>query len=205
MKGYVKGVETLTSKLTNNYNDYRVRTPDFDDSLQLEIELEYERLEENEWNLDNLFNIHFPNLQRRSALITLFSIFECELNEYCNFLQETLSLNLGYQDINGRGIDRSIKYIEKVIEVDISSLQPIRDEIKTIQFIRNFIVHQGGELIFNSNERAVNDVLKFIEQKRPLLSTEDGFTIKAGYLMYVITLMEEYFSKLERIIQKEKF
>lgn len=42
-----------------------------------------------EWDVPRVFEIHFPNLQRSAAVITLCSFFEFELEQLCRFMHET--------------------------------------------------------------------------------------------------------------------
>ena len=57
---------------------------------------------------------HFPNLQRQSALVTLFSFVEYELDGLCELFQKELGSRVELSDLKGSGIDRAILYLERV-------------------------------------------------------------------------------------------
>src|ERR1700679_3676254 len=52
----------------------------------------YGKLDSMGWNMKALFEEHFPNLQRRSALITVYSSFEYELFQLCALFQQEKNL-----------------------------------------------------------------------------------------------------------------
>lgn len=56
--------------------------------------------------IEDLFKEHFPNLNRRSALITLFGFLEHELGKLCVKLKVNLNLAIDLKDIQGKGIER---------------------------------------------------------------------------------------------------
>src|SRR5712692_3804142 len=80
MDSYVSGVEEQAEQSSEKY-DREKKVLGNDDSLSC-TKL-YHGLDSESWDLEGIFSVYFPNLQRRSALLTLHSFFEFELNKLC--------------------------------------------------------------------------------------------------------------------------
>lgn len=72
---YRKGIE---------YHEY----PDPLDPDGIERVQYYGDVDGNTWDLHSVFAEYFPNLQRGSAVISLFTFFEYELHRLCSLLQK---------------------------------------------------------------------------------------------------------------------
>lgn len=159
----------------------------------------YHGLNSETWDLDSIFTEHLPNLQRRSALITLFGFLEDELNKLCFIYKETENFSVQLKDMTGKGIDKSILYLEKVAGLPIKK-DAIWKNLTDIQKIRNIIVHHDGRL-YN-----IEGVLQVVEakivQSNPLLSGDRDIIILKGYLQFVLKCFGEIFTHIDELIQK---
>lgn len=63
-------------------------------------------LDSDTWSLEMVFEDYFPSLQRRSAVITLYSFFENELDKLCRRVKSHQKLKLDLSDLNDKGIFR---------------------------------------------------------------------------------------------------
>ncbi|TGL58735.1 hypothetical protein [Leptospira sarikeiensis] len=200
IRSYILGVEAQVEDSINRY--YNSQKEQISDNLEFDDmpTLTHLGLDSGPWNLEEIFVEHFPNLLRRSALVTLFSFFESQLNEFCNVMKFNDSLQLSYKDISGQGIERSKKYLEKVIYLNLSELLPVWNEIKIIQTIRNLIVHQDGEMD-SLSEGLSKEINRYIRSKSPLLSDERGIVIQSGYLLHAASVFEKYFKGLESMVE----
>ena len=77
----------------------------------------HKELDDDTWNLKSVFEEYFPSLQRRSALVTLFSFFEHELDALCKRIQLQENSRLALADMAGKGIHRSTTYLSKVCDI----------------------------------------------------------------------------------------
>jgi len=68
-----------------------------------EVEI-YGNLDSMGWDMKALFEEHFPNLQRRSAFITVYGSFEFEFFQLCTLFQKEKHLTIGVSDLSGKGI-----------------------------------------------------------------------------------------------------
>ncbi|HJV21709.1 MAG TPA: hypothetical protein VJ570_03380 [Holophagaceae bacterium] len=87
-----------------------------------------------------------PDLQRRSALLTLYAALEAELDGLCQTLQESRHLGLGAGDLRSRGLERSALYLEKVAGLPTAREGPAWLELTRIRELRNLLIHADGRL-----------------------------------------------------------
>jgi len=88
----------------------------------------------------------FPFLQRESMFVTLYSYFEFKLNELCAWVGEEIGSRVGLKDIQGRGVERALLFLERVPEFQFTRIPAVMQEIRGANLLRNAIVHAGTEL-----------------------------------------------------------
>jgi len=106
----------------------------------------HQGLDSETWDLDELFERYFPNLQRRSALLTLWGFVEHELDKLCLLYQREKAFSLTFSDLSGTGIDRSTNYLEKVAELKGLKASQEYDQLDALREIRNAVTHNDGRL-----------------------------------------------------------
>src|ERR1039458_6828319 len=79
---FVDGIEKQAAESFDNYER----------GNKIEVVEHYARsvhqgLNDETWDLPTIFREYFPNLQRRSALLTVYSYFEHELNKLCRLYE----------------------------------------------------------------------------------------------------------------------
>jgi hypothetical protein len=153
-------------------------------------------VDDSTYSLDSIFKEYFPNLQRRSALITLVSFFEHQLAELCSRFAEDRKFALKATDLRGDGIGRLSLYLAKVAGLPLDNGREAWDEIRHIQSVRNAIVHNDGKL--RDTEKAL------IEYGRSngILSEELWVKINAEYLPHVIETFDSYFKEISKLITR---
>ena len=152
------------------------------------------------WHLDTIVREYFPDLQRQSGLITLFSFLEHELDGLCILFNKSERYRLELGDIRGKGIDRATLYLEKVVGLDLDrTCEPWR-EIKAIQGIRNLIVHSGAKL--TRPDGGPRESAKLYVSKSQFLYGDDTIHIQEGYLVHVLSVFNAYFQDLDSAIHR---
>lgn len=146
------------------------------------------------WDLRSIFESYLPNLQRRSALITLFSFLESELDRLCDRIRVYEQSALDLSDITDKGIVRATTYLIKVGGLPNILNCKHWQEIKNIQAIRNLIVHSEGRLPSSSDGRHAK-IATYIE-KNPYLSGEASVFIEAGYLAHTLATFKAFFAEI---------
>ena len=129
----------------------------------------------------------------------MLGTIEHELNQLCIIFMNIEKLSFELKDINGKGIERSIRYLE------IAALPPIKkdnklwQDITSIQKIRNLFVHNNGQLF------DINGQLKVAEsnivKKNTFLSGTNSISINEGYLRYALNTFYGFFKHIDGLIQ----
>ncbi len=163
----------------------------------------HQGLDNRSWDLQGIFCEYFPSLQRRSALLTICGYFEHQLDKLCMQYQSEKSFKLALSDINGKGIDRSATYLEKVAGIDVHKTSNEWNQIKKIQKIRNVIVHQDGKLHDHQGNpiKAATDYINQVE----FLDGEDEVQVNKGFLKYVVDIYKQYFALIGQSISGRTF
>jgi hypothetical protein len=165
---------------------------------------EHQGIETTPDELEEIFESYFPNLHRRSALIIIFSFLEHQLDQLCELFATTRKLDIVVTDLKDKGINRSRRYLKKVIRLSIDN-SSVWQELKQIQKLRNVAVHNDAKL--DSEEK---DLIHYVD-KAIYLSIRSNETydyreinevsISEGYLQYVLEIINSYCGELNAAIQ----
>jgi hypothetical protein len=137
----------------------------------------------------------FPQLQRTSCLLLLFSTFEENLDHLCWSLEQHKKLNLRLHDLSGRGIDRARAYLSKVAGWKLPKSK--WEKLKDAQTIRNLFSHASGYI--HPNDSA--EISQLVRRSRFLniqSFARDRVVIRPGYLEAFLSLVSSYFSDLAK-------
>ena len=144
----------------------------------------------------NFFGGFSPHLLKKTSLIALYSIFEELLKTFCELAQKNLNLKIEPKDLNGSDIEKYLKYLKKVVEIDFSKMDLEWKEINDYRHIRNCIVHN----YVNINESKNRDVLNKIINSNKFLSlvedTGELYINHEDYLYSFIDLIEKFIKNL---------
>jgi hypothetical protein len=154
------------------------------------------------WDMKALFEEHFPNLQRRSALITVYSSFEFEFFELCSLFQSEKRLQIGATDLSGKGISQCVNYLEKVGQLDVHLGSRQWQTINHIRAIRNMIVHRDGRLLDAKGERPKKETNAIDQLKRLLQPSDIEVVLGPTFVPEVARVFESYFELVDKSIQK---
>lgn len=162
----------------------------------------HEYLLSEHFNPDGVLNQYFPNIQRRAALITLFSFFENELDKLCNLFKEIEKYSLSLNDIHGNGIERSTLFLKKVVGLQLDK-NKLWDEIKLIQKIRNTIVHNNG--VLKDEDSNSNSIINnYFKKEADYIYYHFQIIIREGFLANMLNTFDAFFKLIDKsIILKE--
>jgi hypothetical protein len=148
----------------------------------------HQGLHNETWDLPKIFREYFPSLQRRSALLTVWSYFENELDKLCRLYQSEKCFAVTVDDLRDKGIDRSTNYLQKVARLHVHHASQEWREIKNIQKIRNDIVHRAGKL------RVDQTIVDWMNKLESLSRDDEGeIVVGNGFLSHVIHTYASYF------------
>jgi hypothetical protein len=159
-------------------------------------------LEEDSWNLKEIFEEYFPSLQRRSALLTVWGFLEHELDNLCVLYQSEKSFGLAPSDLSGKGIDRSTAYLEKVAGLEGLKTSQEWGDIKRVQRIRNVIAHGDGKLRDHQGQPKVG----IAEDMRRVgfCSGDDEIVLAEGFLPRVVDACNSYFKRIAASVEAKE-
>jgi hypothetical protein len=210
LRTHVDGLEKQVGESVKAYEKERVVTDveEYDDGYANIILEKHRGIEGPPNHLEEIFKYYFPNLQRRSTLIVLFSFLEHELNQLCELFATTQKLNIVHTDLRDKGIVRSRRYLKKVICLPVEDNSVIWQQIQKIQKVRNVVVHNDAKLVNG-------DIIKIVEESEYLSLAsdcesyyyhdrdidDDEVNILEGYLTYVLDTCDSYCSELNKVIE----
>lgn len=198
LTSFIEGAEEQVKiGIDNFYSKSEIIFPDIsskeDDTGVVAI---HRGLDSETWNLESIFVEHFPNLQRLSSLITLYSFLESELNNLCDLLIEENAYKITLKDLNGKGINRAVKFLKKIEGLSINTNSKNWNEITRIRELRNLIVHNNG--ILSDKEQPYVNSNKFLKG-----NIGDEVTILEGFLARVLSVFTTFFKEIDTEIKKK--
>lgn len=141
---------------------------------------------------DFLVNIQ-PNIFNKSALVSLYSCLEHNLNDYCNICQRIVNTNISVTDFNGDGIHKAKRYLTKLMDINFGLSQEWQF-MTEFNKVRNCIVHANGDIKKMSTAVALKN---FIDKTPTLsLNNENNIIISLNYLKDTITKIRKLFQWL---------
>lgn len=200
LRTYAQNIEGQIKESIDKYHKEKEVVIDEIDGEFANITEFHQGLDGSTYDLGSVFEEYFPNLQRRSALITLFSFLEFQLDELCKLFQGDQKFSISLSDLKDKGIDRSYSYLTKVVGLNIDKSSAIWNELKRIQGLRNVIVHNDGRMK-NNDEIRKSDLLD--EKPSSLFSEEKEVILLEGYLKHVLDSFDTYFKELNTKIQQK--
>lgn len=213
LRTHVHGLEKQIHESVKTYESERVVTDveEYDGGYVNIILQEHRGIEGPPNHLDQIFEYYFPNLQRRSTLIILFSFLEHQHDQLCQLFAATQQLNIVHTDLKGKGIDRSRRYLRKVIRLQLDDNSATWQEIKKIQKVRNLVVHNDAKLDSKPDDKSVIEIVKeakYLSQASDSESSysyhyvdDDEVNILEGYLTHVLDTCDSYCSELNKAIE----
>ncbi|ENE3235851.1 hypothetical protein ABNA11_004876, partial [Escherichia coli] len=109
----------------------------------------YMGLESSSVDLDDMFLMYYPSLFRRSVFLTIFGMFEHEIEKFCNNFARRHQTPIKISDLKGSGFERSHLFIKKLLGMGVS---PHYSTIKKITRLRNSCAHNDAKYIENDGQ-----------------------------------------------------
>jgi hypothetical protein len=195
MESFVNGVEKQAEESITNYEKRKQIEVVENHPEENYARVVHQGLDDETYHLPTVFLEYFPSLQRRSALLTVCSYFENELDKLCRLYQSEkgFAVTVGERD---NGIHRSTTYLHKVAGLDVHRGSEEWQEIKKIQEIRNAIIHRGGKVPDKDSARDGTDkaIVAFMNKTESLSRDDDGeIIVGKGFLSHVIHTYATYF------------
>ena len=200
LEAYIRGVEQQVLIAIEEYRSQKevIISEEIPEEGSTRIVEAHRGLDSETWNLGGIFEDYFPNLQRRGALITLYSFLEHEINGLCELFMRVDGITVSPTDMRGTGVDCAVLFLVKVVGLQIDKSTTGWQEIRNIQKIRNLIVHNDGKLRDRSGKEKL-ELAKYVADS-PCLSGDDEIRILPGYLSHVLEAFDRQFQEIDRLI-----
>jgi hypothetical protein len=150
--------------------------------------------------IDDYFSDYYYTIEdtyigqhRRSTLVSIYSFLEHAMNHLCKHVTKKNGYQFAVEDLRGEGIQRASTYLKKTASADFNALNDEWSALKTLNKVRNCIVHNEGDVtVLKSSELAdlVNKITGLSLRNDRLISVE------REYVDHCITTVESFLDKL---------
>lgn len=200
----------LAQRELQEFADFHFRTETLwrreDEILQEEIEGILEKypkanqediVDSYAWDL-HLNQYKYPDIHRSTLVISIYIFIEDQLNGLCETLATSMSTPLKLTDLSGQGIERACLFLSKVARFDLGGVSGL-SFVKEVNRLRNKMVHAGGILSADSNDR----LNKFVQSTAGLRG-EPGrrVHIDQDFITHFIAELVRFFDELDIEVQK---
>lgn len=154
-------------------------------------------IEAHAWDI-HLNQNKYPSIHRESLLITIYNFLEAQLNELCEIISESIENKVKLEDLSDKGIHRALQYLTKVGGFDLSKMGGELSYIKTVNKLRNQVVHNGGCLPVDPSHK----LNKFVAKTSALSgSPGDHVSLNPNFIGEFIDVLTKFFEKLDHEVQ----
>ena len=130
----------------------------------------------------------------------IFSMFEDDLNQFCEAICVQLDLKNCVFDSPGKGIERAKMYLSKVARVEFPKQSAEWEKITCFRDVRHVLVHAAGYL--DEKNAQHGRMKKFSERKDSGLSVEhyarDRINLAPEFLPGVLDTLRRFYDLLYR-------
>jgi hypothetical protein len=134
----------------------------------------------------------FPEIQRNSNVISVYSVLENNLNHLCSLYSRITESDIELKDFGETDIiKRAQVYLTKVAKVDFPSDHSSWEEIQKIQQIRNKLVHAQG-IIPSGNSKLITYINGNLYLE---LNGTSKVAIQKGFVEYCTRVFGDFFEE----------
>lgn len=113
----------------------------------------------------------FPDITRKSFIVTLLIALDDQFKIFCEILKEATRQELKWNDLKGSALERFIAYGEKVCGLKSVCDDLSRQQVAAIIEIRNCIVHNNSSIEGFSKKQ----VIESFSRKMEGINIQDGY------------------------------
>jgi hypothetical protein len=154
-------------------------------------------IETHAWDL-HVRQIKFPDIHRRSLVITLVAFVEQHLNDMCAIIADVTRTSAALENAEGRGIKRALHYLRDHAEFQLGTIASLQF-VYRVQELRNKLVHAAGCLPTDSASK----LNSFVAQE-DTLSGEPGSSviIADGFIEHAAKRLAQFFEELDSQVKE---
>lgn len=123
--------------------------------------------------LDQNFETWIPVFVAYSVILLLYSVIEAQLFALADHLGGKRNSAITVNDIAGRGLERSAKFLQLVLLVDVKA-DPAWERLQDLRKLRDFVAHNNGR----DSGAPKSDIIDLVKRHGNYLEFKptDGFT-----------------------------
>lgn len=159
----------------------------------------YMGLDSSSVDLDEMFLEYYPSVFRRSVFLTIFGMFEHEIEKFCNNFANRHHTPVNISDLKGSGFERSHLFIKKLLEMRVTTHYPT---IKKITKLRNSCAHNDAKHIENDGQSS--KLIIELMNANPDIFKKDGNQVlfMNGALTMVLDAFKLYLTEVEQAVDE---
>lgn len=159
----------------------------------------YMGLDSSSVDLDEMFLEYYPSVFRRSVFLTIFGMFEHEIEKFCNNFANRHHTPVNISDLKGSGFERSHLFIKKILEMRVTTHYPT---IKKITKLRNSCAHNDAKYIENDGQSS--KLIIELMDANPDIFKKDGKQVlfMNGALTMVLDAFKLYLTEVEQAVDE---
>jgi hypothetical protein len=160
----------------------------------------FDGFDSDSYDVESLWKNTFPNLLRRSALITVYGYFEHELVRLCTRFKNEKKFRLALTDLKDDGIERAVNYLWKVANLNVHKGTEIWRSMNRVRLIRNAVVHRDGG-IRDQQGQLLPEILDAINHLKYIQRNDCEVILQGGFVAHVVEIFTRYFKLIDDSIQ----
>ena len=195
LKEYVQTLENfLSAEMKRLDGESEVRASEMPKDQRMDF---YDSVSDDHYRLAETF----PNILRHSLFAHSYSLLEYILLEIAEHFQKSQKLDLSPSDLRDEGIRRAQSYLKKVVRVSFPDSGTIWQEISTLGYIRNLVVHNQGYLT-EDNPRKDQIHALIAKWSSDLSLKKNKFIFSATFIKRVVLTFETFLNDLFKNIKE---
>jgi len=156
-------------------------------------------------NILELTQHKFPNLHRKSLVVSIYSHFEQSLAALCYLISDTFEYTVEPQHLKDKGITRSFLFLELVAKFNLSRVKklPEWEFLSGLARLRNNINHNGGKILISAStdEKLDRKLSLFIEKNKYItLSPHSNRHTRKHEILLEASFINDAIEKLSTIL-----
>lgn len=143
------------------------------------------------------YEVLLPSCFRRSSFLTIYSMLEFHLTNFCTKKMDAMKFPLNYKDIYGSGVERCNTILKKIFGMDHSENMKLLNQLTKL---RNACIHNNA-IITNDKEK-LNSLISLSNDT--LYFQNDEVIFLKGSLEFITSIIKKHFEEIELLFCSSK-
>ena len=140
-------------------------------------------------DVSDTYTVSLPSCFRRSSFLTIYSMLEFHLVNFCNEKMEEMKFPLSHKDIYGTGIERCNTILKKIFGMAHSENMELLSQLARL---RNACIHNNAIII--NDKTKLNSLISSSNETLCFLNNEVIF--QKGSLSFIIGIIKKHFENI---------